>query len=34
MAEGKSTEELVLWFEQICREDVALVGGKSASLGR
>ena len=33
MAEGKSTEELVLWFEQICREDVALVGGKSASLG-
>ena len=33
MAEVKSTEELVLWFEQICREDVALVGGKSASLG-
>ena len=33
MAEAKSAEELVLWFEQICREDVALVGGKSASLG-
>ena len=33
MSEGKSAEELVLWFEQIGREDVALVGGKSASLG-
>jgi len=33
MAEAKSAENLVLWFEQICRDDVALVGGKSASLG-
>ncbi len=33
MAEAKSADDLVLWFEQICREDVALVGGKSASLG-
>lgn len=33
MTEEKYPEALVLWFEQICREDVALVGGKSASLG-
>jgi len=33
MVEAKSAENLVLWFEQICRDDVALVGGKSASLG-
>lgn len=26
-------EQLLLWFEQINKEDVALVGGKSASLG-
>lgn len=26
-------EQWILWFEDICREDVAIVGGKSASLG-
>lgn len=26
-------ENLVLWFDSICKEDVAIVGGKSASLG-
>ena len=33
MTEAQQTDSLVLWFEQICREDVAVVGGKSASLG-
>ena len=27
------TDQLVLWFEEINKEDVAVVGGKSASLG-
>ena len=26
-------DQSILWFEDICREDVAIVGGKSASLG-
>jgi pyruvate,water dikinase len=33
MTEMQHADSLVLWFEQICREDVAVVGGKSASLG-
>lgn len=27
------TTELVRWFKDICNDDVALVGGKNASLG-
>ena len=33
MTEIQHADSLVLWFEQICRDDVAVVGGKSASLG-
>lgn len=29
----RATEKLVLWFDEICKEDVPVVGGKSASLG-
>ena len=29
----EKSESLILWFDEICKEEVALVGGKSASLG-
>ena len=29
----KKEEQFLLWFEQLEREDVAIVGGKSSSLG-
>ena len=33
MTNQQAPEKLVLWFDEICKEDVAVVGGKSASLG-
>ena len=33
MTDQQATEKLVLWFDEICKEDVPVVGGKSASLG-
>ena len=33
MTNQQEPEKLVLWFDEICKEDVAVVGGKSASLG-
>ena len=33
MEGSKKTDKLVLWFDEISREDVPIVGGKSASLG-
>ncbi len=33
MTVAKSEQKLTMWFEEITKKDVALVGGKSASLG-
>ena len=33
MTNQQEPEKLVMWFDEICKEDVAVVGGKSASLG-
>ncbi|MCK5096000.1 MAG: phosphoenolpyruvate synthase [Candidatus Pacebacteria bacterium] len=30
---GDKTQSLILWFDQLCNDDVGLVGGKNASLG-
>ena len=30
---GKKAEKIILWFEEITKEDIPLVGGKCANLG-
>ena len=33
MSNSSSVYEYIRWFEDICYQDVSLVGGKTASLG-